>query len=164
MPAATYKVIETQTLPSTTGSVTFNNIPQTYTDLVMVIAGTSSSHMDMAWRANNDTGNNYFGQRWQATTSSQSSDSSSNANQANASTFGTSQSMCIFQYMSYSSTTLRKTCIQWNSNYSQDIITLGTCSWNNTAAITRLDFNTPGGQSGQYVAGTRFTLYGIKAE
>jgi hypothetical protein len=50
MATNTYVALDTQTLGSTAGSVTFSSIPQSYTDLVLVFAGTGWTLLDVDWR------------------------------------------------------------------------------------------------------------------
>ena len=61
MPASnTYESISSVTLTSNSTTVTFGSIPQTYTDLVLVIvAKITSGGLDMFIRFNSDTGSNY---------------------------------------------------------------------------------------------------------
>jgi hypothetical protein len=56
----TYEAIATQTLGSAAASVTFSSIPGTYTDLVVVIAGTLTTGSDnVSFQLNGDSGANY---------------------------------------------------------------------------------------------------------
>jgi hypothetical protein len=61
MPAGnTYEAIATQTLGSAAASVTFSSIPGTYTDLVLVVAGTLTTGTEnIVMQFNGDTGSNY---------------------------------------------------------------------------------------------------------
>jgi hypothetical protein len=59
---STYTPIASQTLTSAVSTVTFINIPQTYTDLVLITSTkTTSSAADgaMGCYLNSDTANNY---------------------------------------------------------------------------------------------------------
>ena len=57
--AITYEPIATTTLGTSASSVTFSTIPGTYTDLVLVVAGTSAATNGNEMQFNGDTGNNY---------------------------------------------------------------------------------------------------------
>ena len=62
MATTTYEPIETQTLSSAAGSVTFTSIPQTYTDLVLVVNGRKDSSVSVDafyCRINGDGSSNY---------------------------------------------------------------------------------------------------------
>ena len=57
---ATYEPIQTTTLGSAAASYTFSSIPSTYTDLKLVITGTSvGAYADIDLRFNSDTATNY---------------------------------------------------------------------------------------------------------
>ena len=56
---ATYEPINTQTLGTAVADVYFTSIPQTYTDLVLVISSNTSSNTQTGYRLNSDSGNNY---------------------------------------------------------------------------------------------------------
>ena len=58
MATNTYTSLFTSTATGSQSTITFNTIPQTYTDLVLVIAGNTAS-ITTALRFNNDTGSNY---------------------------------------------------------------------------------------------------------
>ena len=58
----TYTLISSQTLGSATSTLTFSNIPGTYTDLVLVVSGKSTAagvQDGLAIRVNSDSGANY---------------------------------------------------------------------------------------------------------
>ena len=56
----TYEAIATTTFTSSVGNVTFSSIPQTYTDLVIVMSYTLSTTTEYSYlRFNGDTATNY---------------------------------------------------------------------------------------------------------
>lgn len=56
---ATYEPIATTTLSSAASSITFSSIPATYTDLRLVVVGTSATEGRLLLRFNSDSGTNY---------------------------------------------------------------------------------------------------------
>lgn len=56
MATPTYKLIDSTTLTSSTSSVTFSSIPQTYGDLIIIYSGkTTGSTGQLKWSYNNST-------------------------------------------------------------------------------------------------------------
>jgi hypothetical protein len=161
--ATTYEPIATTTLTSSSTNVTFSNIPQTYTDLVVVINSycISATALDVAWRANSDSGNNYSGTRL-LSDSSPYTDRSSNTNVGNVVAVWNDWSTVTAHFMNYSNTTTYKTAL-FRSAAKGFAVYAGVTFWRSTSAISSLSFIQPGGQSGQYASGSTFTLYGIKA-
>jgi hypothetical protein len=162
MPAgATYEPIATQTLGSTTYTVTFNSIPQTYTDLIMVVNGTSSTDTGLPFQLNDDTGSNYTNQQIYATGSQSYYERVNSATQLQSmgridTTTGTS----IIHFIDYSNTTTYKHMMSFGG-VTSSIVIVGTGVWKNTAAITKIKMMVEGAAT--YSSGTTFTLYGIKA-
>lgn len=161
---ATYENIATTTLGTDTSEVEFTNIPQTFTDLIIVREGAQNATSNLSIQVGNnsyDTGNNYsgtqlFGNGTSALSDRFSNDSRWYANYSNS----TNRFMSIYQFMNYSNTTTNKTMLGRNSDgnfYASSYVFL----WRSTAAINRIKFYlfTNGIKSG-----TTFTLYGIKAE
>lgn len=165
MPAApTYESIATTTLSSNTATVTFNNITQAYTDLVLITnAGNNSgSERDMLITINSDTGANYSNVYFYGTGSSYLS--GINANQ-NISSAGyplrpTLISQFITQFQNYSNTTTHKIWHHYGAG-ADSLVHLNIASWRSTAAITRMDLSPSG--SAAFLSGSTFSLYGIKA-
>ena len=56
---ATYEKIATTTLGSNQASVTFSSIPATYTDIVVIATGKTSTETTLYFRFNGDSGSNY---------------------------------------------------------------------------------------------------------
>ena len=164
--ANTYTLIEAKTLGSSTASITFSSIPQTYTDLKLV-ASTRNN--------NADTDNN-------GTISFNSSTSSRSAifvygtgssalsgtdtggftwgevgNNATSNTFSNFEiyipNYTSSNYKSYSNDGVT----EQNATRSVQMLVAGL--WSNTAAITSITL-TP--QSYSYLASSTFYLYGIK--
>jgi hypothetical protein len=168
---STYEMIATTTLGSSTQTVTLSSIPATYTDLVLVcsIKGDAAS-MSVVFRVNGDSGSNYSATYLEGTGSSASSARVSSQTQIplsasisyNSTNFGTQ----IIQAINYSNTTTNKTFIQrFNSASGGSFPGTGTSVglWRSTSAINQLDLiSTASGQN--FVSGSTFTLYGIKAE
>ena len=59
MATQTYIPLATTTLTANTSTLTFQSIPQSYRDLVLIVSGQGSSDSSLTFRANGDTGANY---------------------------------------------------------------------------------------------------------
>jgi hypothetical protein len=165
---STMTPIATQTLTATASTVTFSSLPQTYTDLVLIINAASSAQKDIDLRFNSDTAGNYS-MTWLAgngtsTHSGRSSNSSSvyiTYYGAVVTTLGNSVHMVYLQ--NYSNSTTYKTVLSRANNGGTGVDTVAGL-WRNTAAITSIQMG-PNMQQGTntWSSGSTFTLYGIKA-
>jgi hypothetical protein len=155
MATPTYEPIQTQILVSATSTVTFNSIPQTYTDLILVINGTGGSLQNIHWQANGDTNSNYSHHRMFGDGSSAIA-AADNIYAAFA-IFGTSQSTAILQLQNYSKTNTFKSALGRGSanGYVSAYISL----WRSNAAINTLAVKSV---TTNFAVGTTFALYGIQ--
>lgn len=158
--ATTYEPIATNTLGSSSSSVTFSSISGSYTDLVLVIQGTHTS-----------TGNNWIGLQYNSDTSalysstivrgdggSVSSSRYTGDNYAGRTIITSSQqSNAIYQIQNYSNSTTYKTCLARSDGDETD---MSVGLWRSTAAITAVTIVNIGTS---FSSGTTFTLYGILA-
>jgi hypothetical protein len=157
---STYTPIASQTLSSAASSVIFSNIPQDYTDLVLVVAGTytTGGTNDAALQFNSDTGSNYSWTRLLGNGSAASSSRSTNDVQID---FGlissTNQSNSIAQIQNYSNSTTYKTVLGRGNSTEYVGAIVGT--WRNTAPITSITVRS----AATYSSGSTFSLYGIQA-
>jgi hypothetical protein len=156
----TFTPIATTTLGSAQSSVTFSSISGSYTDLVLVIAGTSSADVSYNIQLNSDTGSNYSYTYVYGDGSSVATGNPSNQTYMGAfGRTGTSQGNGIIHFMNYSNTTTNKTVIGRGSLASQmTLMSVGL--WRSTAAITSIKL-TP--ESGTISSGCVISLYGITA-
>ena len=164
MPAGpTYEPIATQTVSgSSTGTVTFTSIPSTYTDIVVIInAGYLSDSRDITWRINNNTGSNYSGTvaSGNGTSATSSRYLSQNKHFTNCLGFPDAGTGIIY-LMNYANTTTFKTAIS-RAGTTTNVTQVNSHLWQLTDAINRLDFFP--NVSGNFLSGSTFTLYGIKA-
>lgn len=159
--ALTYEPIATQTMSGSSGGATFNSIPSTYTDLILVINGSVTSSAGVQMRFNGDTGGNYSFLRMAGDGSAASSDKSS-PNQ----TFmelgyyisGVINNNVV-HIMNYSNTTTYKTVLNRANAQTNAIGGMVFAElWRSTSAINSISVSTS-----TYTSGTMFTLYGIKA-
>jgi len=154
---STYEPIATTTLGSAQANVTFSSISGSYTDLVLIIAGTLSSTGNVEIEFNNDTGSNYSSTR---IIGDGSSASSANYSRSYFGLFSTNQGNAIINIQNYSNSTTYKTYIA-RGNYPSNYVISDVGLWRSTSAITRLDvFNRDAKTWG---SGSTFTLYGITA-
>lgn len=160
MAVSTYEVISTQTLVSSAATVTLSSIPQTYTDLVLVLRGTSTVDDTIMMQFNSDTGSNYS---WtQIGADAGSGIFSSRATGVTSFRIGygnTAQGSHITQIMNYSNATTYKTSLS-RSNKAADDARAIVGLWRNINAITSLTIIQT---SGSFATGTTISLYGIKA-
>ena len=166
----TYQAIATQTLGSSTATVTFSSIPATYTDLVAILSvrgATAANSGGALFTVNNDTSSLYSNTRLYATNTAVASIRESAQSQTrlgeivwNSATSGIF-SVCTIHFMNYSNTTTFKTFLTRNSSVTTDtLIDQFVELYRSTSAINRIDFNCGGSN---FATGSTFTLYGIKA-
>ena len=161
---STLTPIATNTLTAAAASVTFSNLPQGYTDLVLV----TNTYLSIGSQSGNITYNGDTASNYSVTflggngSTASSSRSSSRANLPldlgygySSSNFGTYTA----HIQNYTNTTTFKTMISRGGQAG--IGTNATVGlWRSTSAITSITCGTSGGD---YVAGSTFTIYGVKA-
>lgn len=173
MPTQTYTPIASRTLTSTQATVVFDTIPQTYTDLVLVVSGYTT-HSDDGARGyiqfNTDTGSNtnysdcYFG----VTATTKQTNKDVNAAYIAYTVLGNDSSrpaLAEINIMNYRNTSSWGLVLSKGGKYATTASgnfgnrwTAGT--WRNTAAITDITLKC----DTAYAAGTTFSLYGIVSQ
>jgi hypothetical protein len=163
--ASTYEPIATTTITNgTTSTVTFNSIPSTYTDLVVVFnGGGETGGGNVQFKINNDTGANYSFTIIRADGTTASSDRESNFTGyfrwgAYATPTTAYSTIDFAHFMNYSNSTTYKTILTRTGNASGGTDATAVL-WQSTSAITRLDLTF----AAYWKNGSTFTIYGIKA-
>jgi hypothetical protein len=157
---STYTPIATTTVGSAVASVTFSSIASTYTDLIIVVAGTVNTGITtLELQFNSDTGSNYSNTSMRGTGSSASSSRQSSQVSQSSGFIDTTVSNSIIQIMNYSNATTYKTTIARGNSSAY-----GTGAfvnlWRSTAAINAVKVEA-GGYNFQ--TGSTLTLYGVKS-
>ena len=167
--ASTYEPIASTVIGSNSANYQFTSIPSTYTDLRCVIRSQTShsSPSSLRLRFNGDTGTNYSLTRLWGTGSAAVSGRFSNDTSFDIGFMPDSTSgigTMIFDVMSYGNTNVFTTLLgAWESQAgpaSNQFVLRQVGLWRNTNAITTMTFSY---DSGNIVAGSTFSLYGIKA-
>ena len=167
----TYTPIATQTITGTVSTVTFSNIPQTYTDLVLVSSARSAAgdrvsafYFDLNGLTSNIYSRTYL--LGDGSSASSGRATSQGLGQLGTNT-GTVSDGGVFaittsHIMNYTNTNTYKTVISRN-NIQQPTAGASVSAYINlvqtTAAVTSLTLYTVS----SFVAGSTFTLYGIAA-
>ena len=168
MPAgATYEPIETVTLNGTVSSVTLGaggTIPQTYTDLILVCNVGAVSAGNIQTRFNGDASAIYSTITLFGASNNPSSGTYPNINVMYPGVAGalpsTIASNAVIQINNYSnSTTYKNMLSRYNNAITEVDLTMST--WRSTAPITSITLYSYSGSN--YLSGSTFTLYGIKA-
>ena len=167
--------IYTQTLAvgSATNTLAFNNIPQTFTDLQLVISARvtlSTASQAMYVQFNTDSGLNYSGTTLRGTGASANSyrSSSNNAfleidlpNELN--TANTYSNLSIY-IPNYTSSNFKQVIIddakESNSASTETMLILRANLWRSTSPITKIDIGT-NITAPNFAGNSTFTLYGI---
>ena len=168
--AVTYEMIQATTLVSSQASVTFNAIPSTYTDLVLVgsakslLSGTDSIGIAVNGIGSPIYSRTYLEANGTSVTSGRQTSQIRIVSDYIMGTSGTSDfGVYIWNFMDYANTATKKTVLFRGSN------TQVSGGWNSsamvylvdtTAAITSLNIGTMNGPN--LAAGSTFTIYGIK--
>lgn len=163
--ATTYEKIATNTLSSSSSTVTFSSISGAYTDLVLVmnpIANTAGGSFPYL-RFNGDAGSNYSRTMIQGTGSAVQTDRQASGTEGYIIYGNTVQTDTAFNaivnIMNYSNTTTYKTFLsRTNQASGTGRVEALIGMWRSTSAITSIVL-TCGDNS--FVSGSTFTLYGI---
>lgn len=160
---STYTPIATTTLGSSASSYTFTSIPQTYTDLILVINGGTTTNNQFRIGVGNgsiSTSAIYGGTQIYAYASTVGTGREVNATNPYLGVASTTNSSRIVQFFQYSNTTTNKAWLLKGGDLGNSQFDFQASLWRSTAAINTIQINTNGGT---IASGTSFTLYGISA-
>jgi hypothetical protein len=168
--AGAYDLLETVLISSNTTDVTFSSIPQTYSHLQvrMTVRNSSSFNTAIRVRPNSDSALNYYTHRLRGYGSGILSNAAADTGRldqliitstATASVFGSG----VLDLLDYKNTNKYKTFRSLHG-YADPLsagasIQLCSIQYRDTSAITSLTLNC---WDGNFVSGSRFSLYGIK--
>lgn len=165
--AITYVRLATTTLTSTAASINFTNIDATYTDLVVKFTGRSNADDGSITTRLNNSSSGYNNLRYfinggsVATVASNITDGWS-VTGVGSSTFQSNYFGAFEIYITNYATTLNKSALLAGTspNSTTPQYTMMTAAlWANSATINRIEI---GFITGNLIAGTTATLYGIK--
>ena len=155
--ALTYEPIAQGIVSSLQAYFEFSNIPNTYTDLVVIAdCKYNSGGGDLNWRVNGDNSTNYSWQRFENAAAVRVN----NSTMINT-TDALNNGMFVGHFMNYANTSVNKVVLTQCGNVNQNVgVSVGT--WRSNSAITSIQiFAELSGN--QWAVGSRFSLYGIKA-
>jgi hypothetical protein len=158
---ATYSLIASYTAPSAQAAYTFSSIPQTFTDLVLVISGAATTgNPDSTININGETSAYLSSTILQGNGTTASSARRTNLVNLEIDWVGMGTAQCnyIYNFLDYANTTTYKTFIgRFNgTNGTNAIVGL----YSRTNAISSMTLTAVGTT---YITGTTFKLYGILA-
>jgi len=158
---ATYTHIATVEKTSASSTIVFNNIPQSYQDIVFHcdMLGTTNDYVYM--RVNGVTSSSYSNLEWYGN-SSQAVYSFSFMPLAwsNAILSSSSRAKAVVEFLDYSDSNKNPNPITQHGNPYDGRMGGGSGRYKNSAAVTRVDFIT---SSGNFAVGSKIHLFGIEA-
>jgi hypothetical protein len=171
-PPAAYELIQSTVLTTGASSVTFSSIPQDFKHLqvrFITKSSTSSSTRVLKLQMNGDTGNNYAAHVLEGGGSSVQSGAFTTgtingifASVSTGSAVANAWPAGVMDVLDYASTAKNTTISAFSgfAGASGEIsqVYLRSGFWLNTAAVTSLNFS----DSSNWLAGSRFSLYGIR--
>jgi hypothetical protein len=163
--------LETVRLGGSAASVTFSNLAQysDYQHLQIRMVGVTSADSNVRFRLNGDTGNNYAFHNLYGSGSGtpiSGAVTSTNGGYLGYSKLTATNSICfgaVLDLLDAYETNKYKTgrCSYGNRHSSTDpLVMLNSSLWQSTNALTQISFYP---ESGTLNAGSRFSLYGLKA-
>jgi hypothetical protein len=162
--ATTYEPIATYTTTGSVSTYTFSSIPSTYTDIVVIGNFQLSAATALRGRVNGDTASNYSltnitGSGTAATSGRETSVTNWILGGFQIGASANYDNTLVAHYMNYANTTTNKTVVnRFNSASKETMANVNL--WRSTAAINSITLYVA---SGNFVNGSTFTLYGIKA-
>jgi hypothetical protein len=165
---ATYEPISKQTLATAATDIYFTSIPQTYTDLVLVMNVGCASNTALGLRINSDSGNNYGSTSLEGDGTTARSDRYSTLSYMRLGFNATFSSNTLIDQATinifdYTNTTTNKAFLNRVNSQSQGVVHASVGRWlpATSAAITSINILNSNGVN--FIVGSTFTLYGIKA-
>ena len=161
--AQAYQLIQAQTLTSTAATVTFSNIPQNYTDLILKVSARSDGADDYGQITFNGSSANFTRKFLIGTGSGFNNNSFSNNSflTVNPSGYTTNTFATVEYYISNYTGSNNKSinldAVTENNATAASAI-LQTVLWSNSAALTSISMNC---NTGNFVSGSTFYLYGV---
>jgi len=171
----TYTLIQKTTLNASAASITFSSIPQTFTDLVVMLTPRASIAADRAelyLTVNSDTAANYSSRRLQgydsnsvlsATSSSVAPTSNGSFGRIDGATATASTFSNVSLYIpNYTSSNQKSMSIDWvaeNNSSTSWTVGMSAILYSGTAAITSLSFSAE--SASNFVQYSSFSLYGV---
>jgi hypothetical protein len=167
----TYTPISTYTVssPPSFTAISLSSIPQTYTDLILVIrssvtnAGISDS--DIRMRPNNNS-SSIYSETWLSGDGSSASSIGQFAYDRSIFYLGNTGSggtVNTYHFMNYANTTTYKTIMCRASNNYGGVVRCSVGLWASTAAISSIWMDLSFSSSNNWSTGSTFSLYGIAA-
>ena len=158
---STYTPIASQTLTGSVSSVTFSNIPQNFTDLVVVCwTKAPSANVGLSMQFNGDTSSNYsYTQIAGSGTTAASNRGTSQTYARFGNNIQTNGTYTKADIQNYSNSTTFKTLISRSGSAADGGVVAFVNLWRSTSAITSLTISPEGG--GNFGSDTTFNLYGI---
>jgi peptide methionine sulfoxide reductase MsrA len=149
--------LATITLNSSVLTITFDNIPATYRDLIIVMAGVSTGGTLFA-KFNNDTGANYNSSLMYSTGTSVVASNALNQSIGFVGYPG-NPSVQRIEFLDYAATDKHKNVL--SRSVRATLIASHYLRWSSTAALTKIELSQSG--SGTFNSGTTCSLYGVIA-
>jgi len=168
----TYEAIASTTLTSSQATVTFSSIPSTYTDLVFItsmLQDGSATDTNAFIQLNSSTSSVYSrtGLRGNGSTATSFRSLNDDCLVLSVDSDASNWALSTFHFMNYSNTTTFKTVIT-RQNKASALVDAIVYLWRDTSAINAISItasdNRGSGVADKFVAGSTFSLYGIKAE
>lgn len=169
---ATYEAIATSTASGSSSTITFSSIPSTYTDLVLIAQYQCSVSGGLWLRYNGDTATNYSIANMIGSQNTFATYVDVNEPYIWADTYyqgtgtvTTDRAIVKANVMNYANTTTFKTTLLRSDDVrttgsSDGTVYAGAATWRSTSAVTQIDVLSA---AGNFVSGSTFSLYGIKA-
>lgn len=164
--ANTYTPINTYTLGSS-GTITFSSIPNTYSDLIVVVnGGITNQYWDIQMRFNNDSNTNYSQTNLLGDGSTSVASRNTSSTRVNCQVGSDTNNLynnVILHLINYNSSNYKSFVFRSNYASQQTVIAGGT--YRSTSAINTIFIYCGASNQGtaSLSAGTTATLYGITA-
>ena len=161
---ATYEPIATTTLGSTASEVNFTSISGSYTDLVIVVNGSTTTGKEFAVQFNGDTGSNYSRTILSGTGSAANSNRQTSQTVLSLNFYGNMSAAqpntTIVSIQNYSNSTTYKSVLARANDATSGLDAI-VGLWRSTSAITSIKCLPY--SAGTFASGLMITLYGIAA-
>lgn len=155
---STYEKIATNTLGSGSADVSFTSIAGTYTDLIIIANGKTSSESTLGLQFNSDTATNYSSTYMRGNGTTATSGRFSSNSQMYSYNWNNSDNTALWQIQNYSNATTYKTGL-CRIGGAGLYVAASVGLWRSTSAITSITIKS----NDTFSTGSTFTLYGIKA-